>query len=173
LVIVQPPVAPLSNESGPSSPNAAVHRRAPVIIEQVIDDQVFVHSVKTFDTMLQAGTLLDYCDQQINSTMNSSDEQIIWRFLRASFELDPRNHYIELLGFRRDEILQRIASLTSGGDDDNNNNNNNDNSKSQSTVDGINSLHIGDSQTKTKTSAGNVRRCCSEGDDRFRVSVLG
>jgi hypothetical protein len=91
--------------------------------------------------MLQAGTLLDYCDHQISSSSVSQDEQILWRFLRASFENDPRNKYIELLGFRRDDILQKIQNLVK---DD----------KHPVPSEAMNGLHLGDNQLKKSSNAG-------------------
>lgn len=92
--------------------------------------------------MLQAGTLLDYCDHQISSTSLSQDEQILWRFLRASFEPDPKNKYIELLGFRREDILHKVQTLK---DDD----------KHNLPTEGVNGLHLGgDNQTQKRSNAG-------------------
>jgi protein transport protein SEC31 len=94
--------------------------------------------------MLQAGTLIDYCDHQISSTSISQDEQILWRFLRASFEIDPRNKYIELLGFRRDDILQKVQTITKD-------------EKHHLPTDGINGLHLGDNQIQKRSNAGKNR----------------
>ncbi|CAF0715359.1 unnamed protein product [Adineta steineri] len=142
LVIVQHPPTPTatSAESGPASPNATSARRLPVLIQQVVVDHAFVQTVQTFDTMLQAGTLLDYCDHQISSTVISQDEQILWRFLRASFESDPRNKYIELLGFRRDDILHKVQTLTS-------------NEKHNLPTESLNGLHLDDNHTKKHSNA--------------------
>jgi hypothetical protein len=130
-----------TTESGPASPTATGNRRPPVVIQQVVDDHVFAQAVQTFDTMLQAGTLLDYCDHQISSTVNSQDEQILWRFLRASFENDPRDKYIELLGFRREDILQRVQ--TAGKDD-----------KHHIPTEALNGLLLGDNHIKKISNAG-------------------
>lgn len=134
---------PSNSESAPLSPNSAGTRRPPVIIQQVVVDQVFVQSVQTFDSMLQAGTILDYCDYQISSTTNSQDEQIIWRFLRASFENDPRPKYIELLGFRREDILQKVQNLTKD-------------EKINPPTDGVNGLHLGENQGQKRSNAGKI-----------------
>ncbi len=91
--------------------------------------------------MLQTGTLLDYCDHQISSTLLTQDEQILWRFLRASFEIDPRDKYIELLGFRQDDFLQKVQTLTKDG-------------KHNVPTDGINGLHLGDNQIQKRSNAG-------------------
>ena len=112
-----------------------------MIIQQVVVDDVFVQAVQTFDGMLQAGTILDYCDYQISSTANSQDEQILWRFLRASFEIDPKPKYIELLGFRRDDLLQKVQNLTRE-------------EKQNLPTDGMNGLHLGDHQGPKRSSAG-------------------
>ena len=141
-MVVQPPAPTSGTESGPSTPNnSAVRRVPPVMIEQIVVDQAFVQVVQTFDTMLQAGTVLDYCDHQISSTSNSQDEQIVWRFLRASFESDSRSHFIELLGFRREEILQRAQTL-----------------KHEDThplpTEAMNGLHIGENQIQKKSTTG-------------------
>ena len=141
MVVVQPPPTPLSTESGPSSPSAIGNRRPPVVVQQVVVDQTFVQAVQTFDSMLQAGTLLDYCDHQISSTSLSQDEQILWRFLRASFEVDPRHKYIELLGFRREDILQKVQTLTKD-------------EKQNIPTEGMNGLHLGDNQTQKRSNAG-------------------
>lgn len=92
--------------------------------------------------MLQAGTLLDYCDHQISSASNSQDEQILWRFLRASFEIDPRNKYIELLGFRQEDILHKVQTLATKDD------------KHNLPTEGMNGLHLGDNQVQKRSNAG-------------------
>ena len=131
----------MTSESGPSSPNATGHRRRQVIIEQVVVDQTFVQAVQTFDGMLQAGTLLDYCDFQISSPANTQDEQILWRFIRASFENDPKNSYIELLGFRRDDILQRVELLSKKDEQ-------------SLPIEPMNGLHVSEHAKKKGSSAG-------------------
>lgn len=143
LVVVQPPVSTPSNESGPSSPTSGIQqsRRPPIVIQQIVLDEQLIQSVQHFDTILQNGTILEYCDQQINSTKNSQDEQILWRFLRSSFEVDPRPFYIELLGFRRDEIFQRIQMLNK---DENN----------TLPTESINGLHLGENSIKKKSNFG-------------------
>ena len=141
LVTVQSPSVPPTSESGPSSPTATGLRRRQVIIEQVVVDQTFVQAVQTFDAMLQAGTLLDYCDFQISSPATTQDEQILWRFIRASFENDPKNSYIELLGFRRDDILQRVELLTKED-------------KQGLPTEAMNGLHVGEHAKKKGSTAG-------------------
>ncbi|CAF2122199.1 unnamed protein product [Rotaria magnacalcarata] len=140
LVIVQPPTSPPTTESGSSSPNTINNRRPPVVIQQIVVDHAFVQVVQTFDTMLQSGTLLDYCDHQISSLSLSQDEQILWRFLRASFESDTRNKYIELLGFRRDDLLSKVQTLTKD-------------EKHDLPMDAINDLHIQDNKIKKSSSS--------------------
>lgn len=142
LVTVQsPPPIVNPSESGPASPNAVgVNRRPPVLIEQIVNDQTFVQSVQTFDSMLQSGSVLDYCEKQISSTSTTQDEQILWRFLRASFEFDPKPKYIELLGFRQDDILHKVQLLTK---DD----------KQNVPTDGVNGLHLGDNQKPKRSNA--------------------
>lgn len=138
---VQPPPAPAATESGPSSPSATGNRRPPVVIEQVVVDHTFVQAVQSFDNMLQAGTLLEYCDHQLSSTAVTQDEQILWRFLRASFEPDPRSKYIELLGFRRDDILHKVQTLTLD-------------EKHHVPTEALNGLHVGDPPAKKHSNAG-------------------
>lgn len=108
----------------------------------MVDDHKFVQSVQAFDNMLQAGTLPNYCDQQISSTSLSQDEQILWRFIRASFETDPKNKYIELLGFRQDDILRKVQTLA---ETDKHNN---------IPTEGMNGLHVGDNQVQKRSNAG-------------------
>ncbi|CAF0960782.1 unnamed protein product [Adineta ricciae] len=141
LVVVQPPVTPSTTESGPSSPSATGNRRPPVLIQQVVVDHTFVQAVQAFDNILQAGTLLEYCDHQISSTSNTQDEQILWRFLRASFDSDSRNKYIELLGFRRDDILNKVQTLTTRDD------------KINLPTESLNGLHLDDKQAKKHSNA--------------------
>lgn len=152
-MVVQPPPSSTSssNESGPSSPTSGIHqhRRPPVVIQQVVMDDQFVQSVQNFDSILQSGNVLEYCDRQIASTTNSQDEQILWRFLRASFEVDPKPFYIELLGFRRDEIFQRIQTL-------------NKEEKNGLPTEGMNGLHLGENATKKKSSYGSLNQPSSD-----------
>ena len=111
MVVVQSPYSTSNNESGPASPNSNIQRRPPVVIQQVVVDQDFVQAVQTFDAMLQTGTVLEYCDHQISLPKNSHDEQTVWRFLRASFDADSKQRYIELLGFHRDDIVSRAQMM--------------------------------------------------------------
>ena len=91
--------------------------------------------------MLQVGTLLEYCDYQISSTVLSQDEQILWRFLRASFENDSRMKYIELLGFRHDDILHRIQTIIKDG-------------KHDLPIENMNGLNLRDNSIKKHSNAG-------------------
>lgn len=141
LVIVQPAPSSSTTESGSSSSNTSTNRRSPVIIQQVVVDNEFVQTVQTFDAMLQSGALIDYCDHKISSKSLSQDEQIIWRFLRASFDTDPTNKYIELLGFRRDDLLHKVQTLVKED-------------KHDLPIEGINGLHIPDNQIKKISNAG-------------------
>ncbi|CAF1254039.1 unnamed protein product, partial [Didymodactylos carnosus] len=115
LIVVQSTVANASSSSAnvvdgtiPSTTQPPPRRL--VVISQVTVDKQFIQSVQTFDKVLQTGTLIEYCDHKI-STSRASDELILWRFIRGSFEREQKRTYIELLGFKQDELVNRVNNL--------------------------------------------------------------
>ncbi|CAG9767294.1 unnamed protein product [Ceutorhynchus assimilis] len=79
-----------------------------VQISQVITESEFVKKSSELEQALEHGNFIDYCLNKSDST-NNQHKKFIWHFLKANFEANPRAELLNLLGYRIEDINNKLA----------------------------------------------------------------
>uniref|UniRef100_A0A8C7QRF2 Protein transport protein Sec31A n=2 Tax=Oncorhynchus mykiss TaxID=8022 RepID=A0A8C7QRF2_ONCMY len=96
------------NPQQPQQPTAHV-----VHISQVITETTFLERSAQLQATLAAGSFVDFCQEKMDSAQNEF-EKTVWSFLKVNFENDARGKYLELLGYKKEELAAKIAAALEG-----------------------------------------------------------
>ncbi|XP_029564599.1 protein transport protein Sec31A isoform X4 [Salmo trutta] len=96
------------NPQQPQQPTAHV-----VHISQVITETTFLERSAQLQATLAAGSFIDFCQEKMDSAQNEF-EKTVWSFLKVNFENDARGKYLELLGYKKEELAAKIAAALEG-----------------------------------------------------------
>uniref|UniRef100_A0A673YJX7 Protein transport protein Sec31A n=1 Tax=Salmo trutta TaxID=8032 RepID=A0A673YJX7_SALTR len=91
------------NPQQPQQPTAHV-----VHISQVITETTFLERSAQLQATLAAGSFIDFCQEKMDSAQNEF-EKTVWSFLKVNFENDARGKYLELLGYKKEELAAKPA----------------------------------------------------------------
>ncbi|XP_063776006.1 protein transport protein Sec31A isoform X4 [Pseudophryne corroboree] len=95
------------------------HPQAPqhfhVYISQVVTEEEFLNRSNKLQDVVGTGAFFEYCQKKIDEA-KSDFEKNVWSFLKVNFEDDSRGKYLELLGFRKEDLGAKIASVLSHED---------------------------------------------------------
>ncbi|KAK3522089.1 hypothetical protein QTP70_024350 [Hemibagrus guttatus] len=80
-----------------------------VHISQVVTDTDFLDRSNQLQATLSAGSFVGFCKKKIEGAQDEF-EKSIWAFLKVHFEDDARGKYLELLGYKKEELAIKIAS---------------------------------------------------------------
>ncbi|XP_042620524.1 protein transport protein Sec31A-like isoform X7 [Cyprinus carpio] len=80
-----------------------------VHISQVVTETDFLDRSNRLQATLTAGNFLEYCQNKTEAAQ-SEFEKTVWSFLKVNFEEDARGKYLELLGYKKEELALKITS---------------------------------------------------------------
>ncbi|XP_016377614.1 protein transport protein Sec31A isoform X6 [Sinocyclocheilus rhinocerous] len=80
-----------------------------VHISQVVTETDFLDRSNHLQATLTAGNFLEYCQTKTEAAQ-SEFEETVWSFLKVNFEEDARGKYLDLLGYKKEELALKIAS---------------------------------------------------------------
>ncbi|XP_063166073.1 protein transport protein Sec31A isoform X8 [Candoia aspera] len=80
-----------------------------VYISQVVTEKEFLNRSNQLQEAVQAEAFISYCQKKIDAAKNDL-ERNVWSFLKVHFEEDSRGKYLELLGYKKDGLGQKITS---------------------------------------------------------------
>ncbi|XP_073686382.1 protein transport protein Sec31A isoform X6 [Garra rufa] len=80
-----------------------------VHISQVVTETDFLDRSNQLQTTLAGGNFLEYCQTKIEAAQ-SEFEKTVWSFLKVNFEEDARGKYLDLLGYKKEELALKVAS---------------------------------------------------------------
>ncbi|XP_077130852.1 protein transport protein Sec31A isoform X3 [Ranitomeya variabilis] len=83
-----------------------------VYVSQVVTEEEFLIRSNKLQDVVSTGAFLEYCQKKIDDAKNDFDKNV-WSFLKVNFEDDCRGKYLELLGFRKEDLGAKIASVLS------------------------------------------------------------
>ncbi|XP_069834170.1 protein transport protein Sec31A isoform X4 [Dendropsophus ebraccatus] len=83
-----------------------------VYVSQVVTEEEFLNRSNKLQDVVSTGAFLDYCQKKIDDAKNDFEKNV-WSFLKVNFEDDSRGKYLELLGFRKEDLGAKIASVLS------------------------------------------------------------
>ncbi|XP_065592728.1 protein transport protein Sec31A isoform X6 [Cyrtonyx montezumae] len=80
-----------------------------VYVSQVVTEREFLARSTQLQEAVQSEGFVSYCQKKID--MAQADfEKNVWAFLKVNFEEDSRAKYLELLGYRKDDLRNKITS---------------------------------------------------------------
>ncbi|KAG5272270.1 hypothetical protein AALO_G00163560 [Alosa alosa] len=79
-----------------------------VHVSQVVTETAFLERSSQLQATLSAGSFAEFCQTKIEAAP-SEFEKAVWSFLKVNFEDDSRGKYLELLGYKKEELALKIA----------------------------------------------------------------
>ncbi|OBS79083.1 hypothetical protein A6R68_18542, partial [Neotoma lepida] len=79
-----------------------------VFISQVVTEKDFLSRSEQLQQVVQSQGFISYCQRKIDASQTEFEKNV-WSFLKVNFEEDSRGKYLELLGYRREDLGKKIA----------------------------------------------------------------
>ncbi|XP_010627226.1 protein transport protein Sec31A isoform X11 [Fukomys damarensis] len=79
-----------------------------VFISQVVTEKEFLSRSDQLQQVVQSQGFISYCQKKIDASQTEFEKNV-WSFLKVNFEDDSRGKYLELLGFRKEDLGKKIA----------------------------------------------------------------
>eukprot|EP00095_Tigriopus_kingsejongensis_P008051 maker-scaffold201_size263271-snap-gene-1.32 protein:Tk08051 transcript:maker-scaffold201_size263271-snap-gene-1.32-mRNA-1 annotation:"hypothetical protein CAPTEDRAFT_20326" len=102
----------VETERAPANAQQPLPPKSSVFLSKVITEQEFVDRSTRLETSIQSQNLPEFCDSKISSA-SQSDEQEVWRFIKANFGDNPRLDFLDLLGYNPEQVTS-LVEATSG-----------------------------------------------------------
>ncbi|XP_072784749.1 protein transport protein Sec31A isoform X9 [Taeniopygia guttata] len=80
-----------------------------VYVSQVVTEKEFLARSNQLQEAVQSEGFVSYCQKKIDMAL-ADFERNVWAFLKVNFEEDSRVRYLELLGYRKDDLRKKITS---------------------------------------------------------------
>uniref|UniRef100_A0A8C9EJ22 Protein transport protein Sec31A n=1 Tax=Pavo cristatus TaxID=9049 RepID=A0A8C9EJ22_PAVCR len=81
-----------------------------VYVSQVVTEKEFLARSTQLQEAVQSEGFISYCQKKID--MAQADfERNVWAFLKVNFEEDSRAKYLDLLGYRKDDLRNKVRFL--------------------------------------------------------------
>ncbi|XP_058152436.1 protein transport protein Sec31A isoform X26 [Dasypus novemcinctus] len=79
-----------------------------VFISQVVTEKEFLSRSDQLQQVVDSQGFIHYCQKKIDASQTEFEKNV-WSFLKVNFEDDSRGKYLELLGYRKEELAKKIA----------------------------------------------------------------
>ncbi|XP_076193116.1 protein transport protein Sec31A isoform X15 [Aptenodytes patagonicus] len=97
------------NAKSQQQPGIEQQQRHHVYVSQVVTEKEFLARSNQLQEAVQSEGFVSYCQKKID--MAQADfEKNVWAFLKVNFEEDSRVKYLELLGYRKENLRKKIIS---------------------------------------------------------------
>ncbi|XP_073196629.1 protein transport protein Sec31A isoform X9 [Lepidochelys kempii] len=80
-----------------------------VYVSQVVTEKEFLKRSDQLQEAVQSEGFFNYCQKKIEAAQTDFEKNV-WSFLKVNFEEDSRGKYLELLGYRKEDLGQKITS---------------------------------------------------------------
>ncbi|XP_006037591.1 protein transport protein Sec31A isoform X9 [Alligator sinensis] len=80
-----------------------------VYVSQVVTEKEFLSRSNQLQEAVQSEGFVSYCQKKMD-VAQTDFEKNVWAFLKVNFEEDSRVKYLELLGYRKDDLGKKITS---------------------------------------------------------------
>nr|XP_040148164.1 protein transport protein Sec31A isoform X9 [Ictidomys tridecemlineatus] len=91
-----------------SQQGAEQQQQQHVFISQVVTEKEFLNRSDQLQQVMQSQGFISYCQKKIDASQTEFEKNV-WSFLKVNFEDDSRGKYLELLGYRKDDLGKKIA----------------------------------------------------------------
>ncbi|NWT66518.1 SC31A protein, partial [Prunella himalayana] len=78
-----------------------------VYVSQVVTEKEFLARSNQLQEAVQSEGFASYCQKKIDMAL-ADFERNVWAFLKVNFEEDSRVRYLELLGYRKDDLRKKV-----------------------------------------------------------------
>nr|XP_056711148.1 protein transport protein Sec31A isoform X3 [Euleptes europaea] len=93
----------------PQQQGAEPPPRYHVYVSQVVTEKEFLNRSDQLQEAVRAEAFVVYCQKKIDAAKNNF-ERNVWSFLKVHFEENSRGKYLELLGYKREDLGKKITS---------------------------------------------------------------
>ncbi|XP_062589643.1 protein transport protein Sec31A-like [Saccostrea cucullata] len=87
-----------------------------VYISQVVTETDLLQRSLQLEQALENGQYVEYCAMKSANCTDPLQENI-WNFLRVNFEKEPREHFIQLLGYDKTDLAKKVSEHVGVGQD--------------------------------------------------------
>ncbi|NXP40062.1 SC31A protein, partial [Leiothrix lutea] len=95
------------NSKPPQQPGMEQQQQQPhVYVSQVVTEKEFLARSNQLQEAVQSEGFVSYCQKKIDMAL-ADFERNVWAFLKVNFEEDSRVKYLELLGYRKDDLRKK------------------------------------------------------------------
>ncbi|OPJ75971.1 protein transport protein Sec31A isoform D [Patagioenas fasciata monilis] len=84
-------------------------QRHHVYVSQVVTEKEFLARSNQLQEAVQSEGFVSYCQKKIDMAQTDFEKNV-WAFLKVNFEEDSRVKYLELLGYKKDDLRKKITS---------------------------------------------------------------
>ncbi|XP_058152413.1 protein transport protein Sec31A isoform X17 [Dasypus novemcinctus] len=77
-----------------------------VFISQVVTEKEFLSRSDQLQQVVDSQGFIHYCQKKIDASQTEFEKNV-WSFLKVNFEDDSRGKYLELLGYRKEELAKK------------------------------------------------------------------
>ncbi|NXE92503.1 SC31A protein, partial [Menura novaehollandiae] len=96
------------NSKSPQQPGVEQQQQHPhVYVSQVVTEKEFLARSNQLQEAVQSEGFVSYCQKKIDMAL-ADFERNVWAFLKVNFEEDSRVKYLELLGYRKDDLRKKV-----------------------------------------------------------------
>ncbi|NXW74533.1 SC31A protein, partial [Hirundo rustica] len=97
------------NPKSPQQPGMEQQQQHPhVYVSQVVTEKEFLARSNQLQEAVQSEGFVSYCQKKIDMAL-ADFERNVWAFLKVNFEEDSRVKYLELLGYRKDDLRKKVS----------------------------------------------------------------
>ncbi|NWW68774.1 SC31A protein, partial [Ifrita kowaldi] len=97
------------NSKSPQQPGMEQQQQHPhVYVSQVVTEKEFLARSNQLQEAVQSEGFVSYCQKKIDMAL-ADFERNVWAFLKVNFEEDSRVKYLELLGYRKDDLRKKVS----------------------------------------------------------------
>ncbi|XP_007997273.1 protein transport protein Sec31A isoform X26 [Chlorocebus sabaeus] len=79
-----------------------------VFVSQVVTEKEFLSRSDQLQQAVQSQGFINYCQKKIDASQTEFEKNV-WSFLKVNFEDDSRGKYLELLGYKKEDLGKKIA----------------------------------------------------------------
>ncbi|XP_043826366.1 protein transport protein Sec31A isoform X9 [Dromiciops gliroides] len=90
-------------------------QRHQVHVSQVVTEKEFLLRSDHLQQVVQSQGFVSYCQKKIEASQTDFEKNV-WSFLKVNFEDDSRGKYLELLGYRKEDLGKKIALALKKGE---------------------------------------------------------
>ncbi|NWV83524.1 SC31A protein, partial [Dasyornis broadbenti] len=98
------------NSKSPQQPGMEQQQHPHVYVSQVVTEKEFLARSNQLQEAVQSEGFVNYCQKKIDMAL-ADFERNVWAFLKVNFEEDSRVKYLELLGYRKDDLRKFLPLL--------------------------------------------------------------